>query len=88
MNRMLHARLAELELASEALRWASQTAPWRDGSPSDELREGLRAHRFEQRETEGLAGTFARFLGITTQELKGYLLERVYGHASEREITP
>ena len=26
-------------------------------------------------------------LGITTQELKGYLLERVYGHVPESEIT-
>jgi hypothetical protein len=88
MNRMLHARLAELERASEALRWASQPAPWRDGSASDELREALRAQGFKQRETEGLARTFARFLGITTQELKRYLSERVYGHAPEREITP
>jgi hypothetical protein len=85
--RVLHARLAELERASEVLRCASQPAPWRDGSASDELREALRAQGFEQQETEGLAGTFARFLGITTQELKGYLLARVYGHASEREIT-
>ena len=88
MNRMIHARLAELERASEAFRWASQPAPWRHGSASDELREALRAHGFEQRETEGLAGTFARFLGITTQELKGYLLERLYGHASGRKIRP
>jgi hypothetical protein len=52
---------------------ANSFAPWRDGSAVEELREALRAHGFVQRETEGLAGTFARFLGITTQELKGYL---------------
>ena len=88
MNTRLNARLAELERASETLRWASQPVPWRDASASDELREALRAHGFEQQETEGLAGTFARFLGITTQELKRYLSERVYGRAHEREITP
>jgi hypothetical protein len=84
---MLHARLAELERTSEVLRCASQPAPWRNRTASDELREALRAHGFEQQETEGLAGTFARFLGITTQELKGLLTERVYAHALGSEIT-
>ena len=50
--------------------------------------EALRAHGIEQREMESLAGTFARAIGITTQELKGYLSERVNGHVPEREVTP
>jgi hypothetical protein len=83
---MLHARLAELERASETLPWASQSPLWRGGSASEELREALRAHGIEQRETESLAGAFARAIGITTQELRGCLLERAYGQSSKEEL--
>lgn len=76
MNRRIYRRLAGLERASQAASWAT---PWMDGSFTEELREALRAHEFEQRETEGLAGTFARALGITTQELKAHLWEAAYG---------
>ncbi len=76
MNKRIYARLAELESASAAASLVS-SAPWRDGSATEELRGALRAHGFEQRETEGLMGTFARFLGITTQDLKAMM----YGHA-------
>jgi hypothetical protein len=79
VNRRLYARLAELESASAAASLVS-SAPWRDGSAIEELREALRAHGFEQRETEGLMGTFARFLGITMQDLKVQLQEIMHGH--------
>src|SRR5258706_5885429 len=52
--------------------------PSREGSPTEKLRESLRAHGFGQRETESLAGTFARALGITTQQLKARLWEAAY----------
>ena len=81
MNRRLYARLAELENASKAASLVS-SAPWRVASFAEELREALRAHGFEQLETEGLMGTFARFLGITTQDLKAIM----YGHAHKAEL--
>ena len=86
MNRRLYARLAELESASAAASLVS-SAPWRDGSVTEELREALRAHGFEQRETEGLMGTFARFLGITMQDLKVQLQEIMHGHPNKAELT-
>jgi hypothetical protein len=79
VNRRLYARLAELESASAAASLVS-SAPWTDGSATEKLREALRAHGFEQRETEGLMGTFARFLGITMQDLKVQLQEIMHGH--------
>jgi hypothetical protein len=86
VNKRICARLAELESASAAASLVS-SAPWRDGSFAEELREALRAHGFEQRETEGLMGTFARFLGITTQDLKVHLQAIVYGNANKAELT-
>jgi hypothetical protein len=86
VNRRLYARLAELENASKAASLVS-SAPWRDGSGIEELRQALRAHGFEQRETEGLMGTFARFLGITMQDLKVQLQEIMHGHANKAELT-
>ena len=86
MNKRIYARLADLENASKAASLVS-SAPWRDGSFAEELREALRAHGFEQRETEGLMGTFARFLGITTQDLKVHLQAIVYGNAKKAELT-
>jgi hypothetical protein len=80
VNRRLYARLAELENASAATCLVS-SAPWRDGAATEELRQALRAHGFEQRETEGLMGTFARFLGITMQDLKVHLQAIMYGQA-------
>ena len=51
VNRRIYTRLAGLERASLAASWAR---PWMDGSFTEELREALRAHEFELRETEGL----------------------------------
>jgi hypothetical protein len=79
VNKRIYARLAELENTSKAASLVS-SAPWRDGSATEELREALRAHGFEQRETEGLMGTFARFLGITMQDLKVHLQAIMHGH--------
>lgn len=84
MNKGLYARLSYLERTQEAADWASRPASCRNGF-TEELREALRAHGFEQRETEGLAGTFARFLGITTQELKSYLQGITNGHSPATE---
>ena len=86
MNKRIYARLAELENASKATSLVS-SAPWRDASSAEELREALRAHGFEQRETEGLMGTLARFLGITMQDLKVHLQAIMYGHANKAELT-
>ena len=80
MNKRIYARLAELESASQAASLVS-SAPWRDDSLTEELREALRTHGFEQRETEGLMSTFARFLGITMQDLKVHLQAIMYGQA-------
>jgi len=86
LNRRIYTRLAELERVSAAANLVS-SAPWRDGSFTEELREALRANGFEQRETEGLMGTFARFLGITTQELKALLWEAAHGHSTKGSVT-
>jgi hypothetical protein len=83
VNRGLYARLAELERIRKTAVLANRSSPWMDWSAIEELREALRAHGFEQRETEGLAGTFARFLGITTQELKGHLQGIANGHSQK-----
>jgi hypothetical protein len=85
VNRGLYARLAELERIREAAVLANRSALWMDGSAVEELREALRVLGFEQRETEGLAGTFARFLGITTQELKSLLQGIMNGHSPATE---
>ena len=87
MTRKIYTRLAELERAREAASLVSRSAAWMDGSFTEELREALRAHGFEQRETEGLAGTFARALGITTQELKAHLWEAACGHSPKGSVT-
>ena len=83
MNRRIYTRLSHLERASAAASLIS-SAPWRDGSFTEELRQALRAQGFEQRETEGLMGTFARFLGMTTQDLKTHLQSIMYGHANRQ----
>ncbi len=83
MNRRICTRLSHLERASAATSLVS-SAPWRDGSFTEELRQALRAQGFEQRETEGLMGTFARFLGMTTQDLKAHLQSIMHGHANKQ----
>lgn len=83
MNRRIYKRLSQLERASAAASLVI-SAPWREGSFTEELRQALRAQGFEQRETEGLMGTFARFLGITTQDLKAQLQSSMYGHANRQ----
>jgi hypothetical protein len=70
VNRRICTRLSQLERASAAASLVRRSAPCRDGSFTEELRQALRAQGFEQWETEGLMGTFARFLGITTHDLK------------------
>ena len=87
MNRRLEARVTELERTRELADLVSHPMPSRDGSATEKLRETLRAHGFEQREEESLAGTFARALGITAQELKARLWEGAYGRSQKVELT-
>ena len=76
MNWKLYGRLAALERTCEAARLAQRSAATTDGSATEKLRETLRACGIEQGETESLADTFARGLGITTRELKVRLQDR------------
>ena len=87
VNRRIYTRLAELERSCDAASLAQRSAALADGSVAKKLRETLHACGIEQRETESLAGTFARALGITTQELKVRLEGIAYGQSPHVELT-
>ena len=87
MNWKLYGRLAALERTCEAARLAQRSAALADGSVVEKLRETLHTCGIEQRETESLADTFARALGITTRELKVRLQEIAYGQSPKVELT-
>ena len=87
MNWKLYGRLAALERTCEAACLAQRSAALADGSVVEKLRETLRACGIEQGETESLADTFARGLGITTRELKVRLQEITCGQSPKVELT-
>jgi hypothetical protein len=79
MRQSLHKRLGQLEKRCAAAREARREASVE--SPVEWIRELLRANDFPQEPKESLAGTFARFLGISSRELDARLMERAHGHA-------
>ena len=87
MNWKLYGRLAALERTCEAARLARCSAAQADGSVVEKLRETLRACGIEQGETESLADSFARGLGITTRELKVHFQEIACGQSPKVELT-
>jgi hypothetical protein len=76
MRRNIHKRLEVLERSSAA---ALQPQEYDDaGSAVQAVREILQAHGVEQQPKESLAETFARFLGISMQELDARLRGGAY----------
>jgi hypothetical protein len=86
MNRKLYTRLVALERTCEATRLAQRSAALADGSVAENLRTMLHTWGIEQRETESLAATFARALGITARELKTRLEQIAYRQSPNGEL--
>jgi hypothetical protein len=77
MRRNIHKRLEVLERSSAAF-LQPQEYDATGGSAVQAVRDILEAHGVEQQPKESLAETFARFLGISTQELDARLREGAY----------
>ena len=79
MRQKLCRRLEDLEKISAAAT-ARRAADSRDsGSAIDEIRAILHANNFPQQPVESLAETFARYLGISSRELRQKLMELASG---------
>jgi hypothetical protein len=82
MKRSLTSRIAALEEShQQAIRASNNFARSGGGSAIEEIQQYLRDRRIEQAGTESLAETFARALGIGSEELKARLHETAFGHA-------
>ncbi len=78
MKQKLCKRLEELERISAAA--ASRTYSRASADEAiEKVRALLRANNVQQEPNESLAETFARFLGITSRELRDRLMQRAYG---------
>ncbi len=81
MKQKLCKRLEELERISAAA--ASRTYSRASADEAiEKVRALLRANNVQQEPNESLAETFARFLGITSRELRDRLMQRAYGRQS------
>ena len=78
MRQKLCRRLEELEKVSARTRLARRFESGASGI--DKVREILRVNNVQQGPNESLVETFARFLGISSWELRNRLMERAYGN--------
>jgi hypothetical protein len=74
-------RLEDLEKISAAAAQRTDSHASADAA-IEKLRALLRANNFQQEPNESLAETFARFLGISSRELRDRLMQRAYGHSA------
>jgi hypothetical protein len=81
MKQKLSRRVAELETisAAKAVLVSSRASA---GSALEKIRTFLRLNNVQQDPKESLAETFARFLGISSPELRERLMRRGYGDHS------
>ena len=78
MTQKLSRRLEELEKVA-AGRVARVNGSASADSALAKVRALLRVNNVQQEPNESLADTFARFLGITSGELRDRLMQRAYG---------
>jgi hypothetical protein len=71
-------RLEELEKTS-ARAWPARACDSAESGIA-KVREILRVNNVQQGSNESLMETFARFLGISSWELRNRLMEKAYGH--------
>lgn len=81
MRQKLCKGLEELEKISATAAARSSSRESAD-SAIETIRPRLRANNFQQEPNASLAETFARFLGISSRELRDRLTQRAYGHQS------
>lgn len=84
MKQNLGKRLEELEKISAAAAAQRERVAGRSSADSalETIRALLRANNLQQEPHESLAETFARFLGISSRELRDRLAERACGNQS------